>query len=215
MALSSLFKQNRCFFISYLVAFIFAVWILLSYSKSDGFILLNPWHSQPFDYLFIPLTYLGDGIFSIALALPLFFRKRKALALMIVSSFLISGIIAQIIKIVVVAPRPAVFFEYSHYPNFIEGVTLYNLHSFPSGHTTSIFALAATLAFFLKNKSFSILLLLVAILVGYSRIYLGQHFMEDVLSGSVIGITTSIFCEIFFLTYFKKLDQNKINKSSI
>ena len=39
------------------------------------------------------------------------------------------------------------------YSNFIEGVTLYNLHSFPSGHTTSIFALAATLAFFLKNKN--------------------------------------------------------------
>ena len=211
MNLSSLFKQNRYFFISYLVVFFFGVFVLLAYSQADGFILLNPFHSQSLNYFFIPLTYLGDGIFSIVIALLLFFRKRKPLAVMIVSSFLLSGIIAQIIKKLVVAPRPAVFFEYSHYPNFIEGVTLYNLHSFPSGHATSIFALAVTLAFFLKNKSYSLLLLLMAISVGYSRIYLGQHFMEDVLSGSVIGITSAIFCQIFFLKYFNKLDQNKIH----
>lgn len=207
MTVISLYKQNRYFFISYLILFICAVFILLSYSKAEGFILMNPLHSKAWDYFFIPLTYLGDGLFSLAIAIVLFFSRKKPLALMIVSSFLLSGIIAQIIKNLLVAPRPSVFLEYQHYPNFIEGITLYNLHSFPSGHTTSIFALVATLSFFLKNKKLSTLLMLLAVLVGYSRIYLGQHFMEDVLSGSVIGITTAIFCEVFFLKYFQKFNQ--------
>jgi membrane-associated phospholipid phosphatase len=204
MTLPSLYKQNRYFFISYVVLAIFAVFILITYSKEAGFILMNPWHHRPLDYFFMVFTFLGDGLFVIAIALILFFLKKRILSLMIISSYALSGIIAQALKYFFEEARPAVYLEKTNYPYFIDEVTLHNLHSFPSGHTASAFALAAALAFAMRNKNYSILFLLMATLVGYSRIYLGQHFMDDVLAGSVIGVVSAIVCELFL--------EKKINK---
>lgn len=204
MTLHSLYKQNRYFFISYFIMVIFAIFILITYSKADGFILMNPWHPHPLNYFFIPVTYLGDGIFVIAVALILFFLKKRFLSLMILSSYALSGIIAQILKYFIVEARPAIYLEKTNYPYFIDDVTLHNLHSFPSGHAASAFALAAVLSFSMKNKNYSILFLLIAVFVGYSRIYLGQHFMDDVLAGSVAGVVSAIVCELFLEKYFRK-----------
>jgi membrane-associated phospholipid phosphatase len=63
--------------------------------------------------------------------------------------------------------------------------------SFPSGHTTSVFAFMAFLSIITKNKLFSILYLLMAIFAAYSRMYLAQHFLEDVITGSIIGVVTA------------------------
>jgi membrane-associated phospholipid phosphatase len=205
MTLKSLYQQNRYFFVGYFLLLLIAIYILIFYSKADGFILMNHFHSNFLDQIFIRATYLGDGIFVIALGLILFFLKRKFLALMIFSSYALSGIIAQILKYFIIEPRPAVYFEKTNYSYFIDEVTLHNFHSFPSGHTASAFALAAILSFSIQNKSYSIFFLLMAVLVGYSRMYLGQHFMDDVFAGSIIGVLSSIICWMYFEIFFKKI----------
>lgn len=205
MTLKNLFKQNKNFFIGYFLLMIIAVFILVCYSKADGFILMNPLHSDFLNQIFIPLTYLGDGIFVIVLGVVLFFLKKRFLGLMILSSYLLSGIIAQVLKYFITEPRPSLYLEGTNYPYFIDEVTLRNFHSFPSGHTASAFALAAILSFPVKNKSYSIFFLMMATSVGYSRMYLGQHFMDDVFAGSLIGILSSVFCQVYFETYFKKI----------
>jgi membrane-associated phospholipid phosphatase len=205
MALKSLYQQNKTFFNAYFFLMAIAVFLLIYFSKADGFIVMNPLHSGFLDQIFIYTTYLGDGIFIIAVAIILFFSKRKFLSRMILSSYLLSGIIAQILKYFIVEARPAFYLEKMNYPYFIDEVTLHNYHSFPSGHTASIFALAAVLAFFIKNKTYSIIFLIVAALVGYSRIYLGQHFMDDVLAGSVIGVFSSIICWLYFANLFRRI----------
>ncbi|MCK4921460.1 MAG: phosphatase PAP2 family protein, partial [Bacteroidales bacterium] len=75
----------------------------------------------------------------------------------------------------------------------VPGIELHSHHSFPSGHTATAFALFFGLSLFVKNQWYKSSLLLFATLIGYSRIYLGQHFPADVIAGSVIGIFTSIF----------------------
>lgn len=209
MTIGHLLKQNRYFFISYIIMLIFGMFILLSYSKVDGFILMNPVHYRPLDYFFIATTYLGDGIFIIPLALLLLLFKNKFMAFMIIISYAISGIMVQAIKYFYDAPRPAKLLDSLVYHNFVEGVTLHNFNSFPSGHTTSAFALAAVLGFAVKNKNYSILLLLVAAMVGYSRIYLGQHFMEDVLAGSVVGMFSAIIVEVFLAEWIRRISIKK------
>lgn len=215
MNLKSLYKQNRIFFIGYLIFVLIAIYVLSCYSKADGFFLMNPLHSRFLDMVFIPFTYFGDGFFIITLGLVLFFLKRRLLSLMILSSYLISGIIAQILKFFIEEARPAFYLEKTNYPHFIEGVTLHNYHSFPSGHTASAFALAAVLSFAVKNKNYSFLFLLWAALVGYSRMYLGQHFMDDVFVGSLVGVLTSIFCWIIFQNIFNKFLMKKFPKDYI
>jgi membrane-associated phospholipid phosphatase len=67
-------------------------------------------------------------------------------------------------------------------------------NSFPSGHTLSAFALYGFLAFSSKNKTVStVLLLALAVLVAISRVYLLQHFLQDILMGSVLGVGLAIF----------------------
>ncbi|WP_348624742.1 phosphatase PAP2 family protein [Paenibacillus peoriae] len=63
-------------------------------------------------------------------------------------------------------------------------------HSFPSGHTTAIFS--ATVPFMLQSPMLTLLLLPVATIVGFSRIYLGLHYPTDVLAGAVIGTSAAI-----------------------
>ena len=205
MSLKSLYKQNQFFFIVYFLFLVFGIFILTGYSKADGFILMNPWHSEVLNQFFIPFTYFGDGFFVIALGIVLFFLRRRLLALMVFSSYALSGIIAQVLKYFILEARPAVYLEKADYPNFIENVTLHNFHSFPSGHTASVFALAAVLSFAVKNKNYSVFFLLFAALVGYSRMYLGQHFMDDVFVGSLVGIISAIACELYFERPFKKI----------
>ena len=205
MRVARLFKENRAFLIGCIVLIIIAACILLFYSKADGFYLFNPYHSRFLDFIFIYLTYLGDGLFVIAVGLLLYLFKKKFLSLMVLSSYAISGIIAQVLKYYILEARPAVFLKDSFYKYFIDGVTLHNFHAFPSGHTTSAFALAAILSFSLKDKKYSIIFLAVATLVGYSRIYLAQHFMDDVLAGALIGLLSAITCWIFLEKLFRRL----------
>jgi membrane-associated phospholipid phosphatase len=155
------------------------------------------------DVVFIGITIIGDGFFSAVFSIILFFFNKRFLALMVFSSFAISGIVTQILKFFISEARPGLFIAQTKYPYFIENVTLHNFHSFPSGHSTSAFALVAILSFAIKNKNYSVLFLIMGALVGYSRIYLGQHFITDVAVGSVIGVLFSIICWMYFEKYFR------------
>jgi membrane-associated phospholipid phosphatase len=208
MTLKSVFKQNQIFFIGYFLLLLIAIFVWIFYSKPDGFILLNPYHSKFLNVLFIGITLIGDGIFSVVLSIILFFFNKKFLALMIFSSFAISGIVTQVLKFFISEARPGLFLSQTNYPYLIENVTLHNFHSFPSGHSTSAFALVAILSFAIKNKNYSILFIIIGALVGYSRIYLGQHFITDVAVGSIIGVLFSIICWMYFEKYFKRISVN-------
>lgn len=205
MTLKSLFRSNRVFFIGYFLFLIIAVFVLIFYNKAAGFILMNPYHSSVLNQFFIPYTLAGDGFFVIGLAIILFLFKKKFLSLMVLSSYLLSGFIAQVLKYFILEARPALYLQKTNYPYFIDHVTLHNFHSFPSGHAASAFALAAVLSFGVKNKIYSIPFLILAALVGYSRLYLGQHFIDDVSAGSVVGLVSAIICWIYLEEGFKRI----------
>jgi len=215
MSLPSLFKANRSFFVGFFLFVILCCFILFFYSKADGFYLLNPYHSQLTDFIFIYLTYIGDGFFCIGIGLLLLLFRKRFLGLMVLSSYAISGIIAQVLKYYILEARPAVFLKDTSYKYFIENVTLHNFHAFPSGHTASAFAMAAVLSFALKNKRYAMFYLAGAIIVGYSRIYLAQHFIDDVLAGALIGFISAIFCWLFFNKLFstKLVSKKKLSSS--
>lgn len=213
MTIQSVYKENRLFFIGYFLILAFALFILFDYSKADGFILLNFYHAPFLDFVFEGITYLGDGIFSIAFCVALLLVKKKYLSFIIFICFATSGIAAQVLKAFISEARPALFLQNTNYPYFIENVTLHNFHSFPSGHSTSIFALVSIIAFVSKDKKYAIPLLLLGLLVGYSRMYLGQHFMIDVFAGSLIGVLFSLLSWIIFQSFYQKL-KNKADENS-
>jgi membrane-associated phospholipid phosphatase len=175
--------------------FLFSIILLLLKSKADSFFILNPFHNEILDAFFYRYTFLGDGLFAVLLSVVLFFfLKTQRLSIELLVSFIVSGLLAQLFKNIFQHPRPRAFFTPEQYPYFFDGLSINNHVSFPSGHTTTAFALTFILASYTKNKLLQILLLALAILAGYSRIYLAQHFLEDVFAGAILGSVISAIC---------------------
>ena len=74
-----------------------------------------------------------------------------------------------------------------------------NSSSFPSNHTVAMFALATALLL-INKRLVGAISLVVAILVGISRVYIGVHFPLDVLGGIVYGVTLTL---LFYLVFPK------------
>ena len=190
--------QNRLFFIGYVGLLIFGATLLFSLGKVKAFYALNPYHHPWLNDIFYFFTILGDGVFVVPMAFALLLIKEKKLFWLNLSTYCLSGIIVLTIKNFVDEARPSVFEGLKNYPYFIDQITLHNFHGFPSGHTASAFAAACMFAFNSRSKTITALvLLLIAALVGYSRVYLGEHFISDVMVGSVIGIFSSLICWAF------------------
>ncbi|MCX7987176.1 MAG: phosphatase PAP2 family protein [Bacteroidales bacterium] len=162
------------------------------FSKIEIHLWINKFHNNFFDHFFVFVTLLGDGLFVLFVSfLFLIYRIRYGIG--IIFTFLISGIIAQIIKHITNVPRPVKYFENVANLHIVDGVKMLTSHSFPSGHSASAFALCLSLAFILKNRLWQILLLLTAATIAYSRVYLSQHFLIDIWVGSAIGVVVATF----------------------
>jgi len=197
--LRSIIVANRNFLLCYGFCFVVGLIFLLAKGKTSTFIFLNPFHQSLLDVFFINFTYLGDGIFAVAVIVLLMVLRRWSQAWQILTAFLLSALLAQIFKNVFSMRRPWEVFEHGEKDAyFIDGVTRRGFSSFPSGHSTTVFTLATMLAIFEKNKKTNVLYLFAAVAVGYSRIYLGQHFLTDVLMGSFLGVMIAILVHWFF-----------------
>jgi membrane-associated phospholipid phosphatase len=199
-SLKAIMVINRYYFYCYLFFFLVGLVFLLAVGKAASFIELNPYHRSGLDNFFIWVTFIGDGRFDIVICLIFLVLRRWSRALQLIAAFLVSALVAQAMKNLFAMPRPKQFFPAGQYSYFIDGVTHIGFASFPSGHSTSVFAMATLLAIFDSNKGGNIIYLIVAVAVGYSRIYLGQHFLGDVLVGSLIGVATAVLIHWVFLT---------------
>jgi membrane-associated phospholipid phosphatase len=160
--------------------------------KNQLFLALHPGRQHLADIFFINYTFLGDGLAALLLVILLLHYNRYLPALRILFSFIVSGLLAQIIKQLAAMPRPQMLLPADE-SIFTPGVSGFGSASFPSGHTTTAFAVVLLLAVHANQKSNGLLFLLLALLVGYSRIYLGHHYPEDVLAGAVLGTATGLF----------------------
>lgn len=108
------------------------------------------------------------------------------------SAVAIAGILDQILKNVLCRARPSALAAGNFFHEFPCFPAPYALASFPSGHATTAFALAAVLALWYPRGTVAWLAL--AAVVGWSRIALGSHFPSDVLAGAVLGTAVTLAC---------------------
>lgn len=181
-------------------------------SKADIHLTLNTFHTSFFDAFFLYLTYLGDGTLALLVTIMLLAVKYRY-ALIVGLSNILASTITQVLKQTVFSEelRPKKYFEGIHDLYFVPGVENHLYYSFPSGHATCAFSLYLALSFIVKNKRFKTLFFILAFLVGYSRIYLSQHFLGDVYVGSLIGVGVTI------LVYraIQKIETGKLDRSLI
>ena len=181
-----IFRENLFFFVLYIIFLAAGAVILISSEKGDVFLFLNENHTPVLDIFFKYITWLGDGIFVAILLIPLALLKIKY-AIFTFFGFSITGIISQLVKHTFKEPRPSVVFRHLDL-HFVQGVDILSSNSFPSGHTISAFSLFFLLAAFTKNRAWGIIFFLLALSVGFSRVYLSLHFFVDIYFGSIIGV---------------------------
>ena len=171
--------------------FLLGALFLAIYQNLNFSIIVNTFHNSFLDKFFKYVTFFGDGRFVFFIAFIFLFANKK-FGTSILISLIINTILIQVLKRVVFSNqfRPGFYFKNLIEDgswNLIDGVELYEKFSFPSGHTALVFCLCMSVSFIMKNKYYSFLLVLLAYIVGFSRIYLSQHFLIDVLAGALVG----------------------------
>ena len=186
-------QQIRLFLIPYLILLCACLIIKLAYSREVIYFAVNARYSAWADYIAPYITDIGNGWTIIILAVIISLFNFRG-AFLIATAYGVTSILVQIVKRIVDAPRPKLYFQdqLSHI-HFVKGMYIDTFDSFPSGHSVTAFSAAVAITYLCKNKRWALLLLTVAILVGCSRMYLSEHFFEDVVAGSIMGVVVTIF----------------------
>ena len=198
--MQTIIKKNLSFFIGFLLFLIAGLVLLLTTEKGSIILYFNEHRSLEGDLFFLYATRLGEA-FPYLLAIVYFLFVRFRYSLMVLIAGLSAGIISLITKTFFDHNRPSLYFKelgVFEQLNLIDGIQLWEKYSFPSGHTMSAFAVYGTLAFlFGRKKSLGIVFLLLAILVGVSRMYLVQHFLQDIYLGAILGVLIAMIIYAF------------------
>jgi len=203
-----LLRQTRTFLIPYLVLLLAVGSVLLATPKHTAFFWVNGHNTPFFDQFFRPFTNVGDGLFYVLITLGLlFWRFRWAFVSFV--CFAVTSLAAQIGKQLIFTGHPRPFRYFSENPGFpplhvVEGVVMGTLKSFPSGHSTSAFSVFLLLTFLVKDKRWGYAFALLAALTAYSRVYLAQHFVEDVTAGSVLGTALTLAVLAWLVPYLEQ-----------
>ena len=214
--MKTVFRNNAAFLIPYALFLVAGAVLILVNAKSDTHLEFNDHHNHFFDVFFRYATYLGDGFMALLTVIILLVVNYR-FALIAGLSNLISALITQTLKHTIFSDivRPKKFFEGVHDIYLVPNVDNYLYNSFPSGHSTCAFALYLAAALLIKNKILKFVCFLLAITVGYSRIYLSQHFFEDVYAGSLIGVSCTL-AVFYFMSQSKAqwLDRSLISRKN-
>lgn len=209
-------KENWIYFLLISLFILVAGYYISIFSREEGHVILNGYHAPFFDHFFYYLTYVGDGITAIVIAILLFLWKEKY-GYTALFAFLFTAGITHGLKFLVYADieRPILaLWDHFHYGNGHHVIPLDEMkkgNSFPSGHTTSAMSIFCILALISHKrwKWSGFIFAALAILASSSRVYLSEHFAEDVFAGSIIGNFGSLF---IFVWLYPKFDQDRFQQ---
>ena len=211
--MKKLFQQNSIFLGLSLILLLVLGLALIYIPQGELHLLLCDRHTPARDIFYRYYTQVAEWFpYVVCVALLLFSRIGDGVFAS--AAMLLSALSTQILKHICNTLRPVTWFDL-FMPEvqlpLVDGVKMHYWLSFPSGHTTSFFALALVVCIILtrdirRYTSIAVQagLFFLAALGGYSRIYLSQHFARDVFGGIIIGIGITFICYLVLSRYEDK-----------
>lgn len=196
------FSRIKTLLLPYAVILIAALCIKIAYTKEDIYFFINQLHFPAGDVLFPYMTEMGSTTTAVVLPLLLLFVSYRS-SLLLASGYILTALVAFPLKWLFEAPRPRLYFQASARPiYYVPKIEVLSNHfSFPSGHTVCAFTAAVVLTYISPRKRYGWLYLVLALLVAYSRMYMSQHFFEDVTAGSFVAVSVTML----WLSWFDRL----------
>lgn len=177
---------------------------ILTYER-EAFLWLNGSHTPYLDRLM--WLYSGKAVWLplavFILFLLIYKKKWREWLLILLSIVLVIALCDQfashLCKPLFTRFRP------THHPDFMNQVqTVFNyrggLYGFMSSHAANAFGFATFMTLLFRNRLFTATIFLWALLTAYSRIYLGVHFLSDIVPGGMIG---ALFGYLVYRLYVK------------
>ena len=201
-------KEKKIFFLLFLLFLIIGLILLQLNEKAFLIIYFDNSRTDFFNKFFITATKLGE-YYPFVFFFFYYLYKRSRISFSIAALGAIMPLISYFLKQFFTHPRPIIYF-YKYLNEFpikgIDDLHYYSGHnSFPSGHTLAAFAIFTLLVMCTKSKALQFIYFLLALLVAISRVYLVQHFLEDVVFGASIGIILGILIYyLFFIVFANK-----------
>lgn len=168
--------------------------LLLALPKGEAVLWFQQNGTEQLDRAFKYITQLGEAPFIIAIGILMLFQRVGAFILITAASIL-DGLLIQFLKKVVFADahRPKLWFanEGINIDQVLD-VSLNSYNAMPSGHTAAAFTLFTCLGIVSRNTTAQAIFFVLGISVGVSRMYLAQHFYEDVYFGALVGMAVAL-----------------------
>ncbi len=198
------YKHTIYIFLLFLFIGIFP---LLLFDNIELFIKINKMNNIYLDNFFYYISFLGNGFVYIGLFVLLTLLKVKNKYLFGAGfGFILTTLIIKSMKELIFNSysRPSVLVPTNFDLHIVKNMILKKESSFPSGHASIVFAMVCFLALLIKPKfKYLILFFILASLVSFSRIYLGQHCYRDIYIGALIGGTSTLL-SFSIITKYKK-----------
>ena len=156
------------------------------------------------DVIFAILTFIGDELFYVMFFSLMFWVFDKELAYELIYVLLISVSINGSLKEIITRTRPT--FEVAGVDQIGKGVVEAEGYSFPSGHAQNAAMIWGFWSLNLKDHKKQLILVVLILLVGFSRIYLAVHFFTDVIAGWTIGLVMAYFILKVKPSFLKRWD---------
>ena len=173
-----------------IIIFLLSIWIFLIFRNkiigldNNIYLLLNNLENSILTNFFKIITYLGSAYILIFIAfISLFFIKKNNKYKYISINLALAFLFNQILKNIFRRTRP-----------LFKHLVKESGFSFPSGHAMVSFCFYGLIIYFihksnLKHKRiYEILLIVIIVLIGLTRIYLGVHYFSDIIGGFLFGL---------------------------
>jgi len=219
MYFRKIFRENYLFFI-FFGLYLLAGSVLLFFIETGDLIKFFGAHrSEGLDTFFKYFTKVGEEwSYILLIIILLFVRFGDALFVLLLGGMV--TVVSFGLKKIFAHPRPISYFksiEEWDSIQVVEGLhVIGGMTSFPSGHTMSGFALFGFLALLSKNKTWAgVLMFVIALGVGISRVYLVHHFLKDIVFGAFLGVLIAILFHWLLDKYIWRKPSHFLNRSLI